>query len=62
MIIIKISNDYDDLNWKMIKIDLKKMKIDNENDNDNENKNEKYLNIYDLKIYIVLKVFAEKES
>ena len=39
-----------------MKIDLKKMKIDN------ENKNEKDLNIYNLKIYIVLKTFAKKKS
>ena len=29
---------------------------------DDENENEKDLNVYDLKIYVVLKVFAEEES
>ena len=45
-----------------MKIDSKKMKIDDENENNDENKNEKNLNIYDLKTYIILKVFAKKKS
>ena len=45
-----------------MKIDSKKMKIDNENENNNENENEKDLNIYDLKTYIVLKILAKEES
>ena len=43
-----------------MKIDLKKMKTDNKNEDDNENK--KDLNVYNLKIYVVLEIFAEEKS
>ena len=46
----------------MMKIDSKKMKIDNENEKNNENENKKDLNIYNLKIYIVLKTFTKEEN
>ena len=38
------------------------MKIDNKNEDDNKNENKKDLNIYNLKIYIALKVIAKKKS
>ena len=43
-----------------MKIDLKKMNIDNENENNNKNK--KDLNVYNLKTYIALKILAKKKN
>ena len=45
-----------------MKIDSKKMKIDDKNENNNENENKKNLNVYNLKTYIALKALAEKKN
>ena len=38
------------------------MKINDEKENNNENENEKNLNVYNLKIYIGLKVLGKEKS